>query len=115
MDRTATERAAPDGILSTKLLKFHAAAPIMDSNPQARMMIEYLKSQVLQGSSLELELDTPLVTSGLVDSFALIDVLLELEKVTGRRIPASRVSPKDLNTVREMLLTADRLGKKKGS
>lgn len=80
-------------------------------------MIEYLKSKVLQDSSLELELDTPLVTSGLVDSFALIDVLLELEKVTERRIPASRVNPKDLNTVREMLQTADRLGtaKKKTS
>ena len=89
----------------------------MDSDSQARRMIEYLKSKVLQDSSLELELDTPLVTSGLVDSFALIDVLLELEKVTERRIPASRVNPKDLNTVREMLVTADRLGtaKKKTS
>ncbi|MGP0019185.1 MAG: hypothetical protein ACLPHP_11495 [Candidatus Sulfotelmatobacter sp.] len=87
----------------------------MDSDAQARTMIEYLKSKVLQDSSLDLELDTPLVTSGLVDSFALIDVLLELEKVTERRIPASRVNPKDLNTVREMLLTADRLGKKKTS
>jgi acyl carrier protein len=89
----------------------------MDSDAQARMMIGYLKSKVLQDSSLDLELDTPLVTSGLVDSFALIDVLLELEKVTERRIPASRVNPNDLNTVREMLLTADRLGtvKKKTS
>jgi acyl carrier protein len=85
----------------------------MDSNAQARMMIEYLKTRVLQPSTVELEMDTPLVTSGLVDSFALIDVLLELEKITERRIPASRVSPKDLNTVREMLITADRLGTQK--
>ncbi len=79
------------------------------------MMIEYLKSSVLPQSSskMELEMDTPLVTSGLVDSFALIDVLLELEKITERRIPASRVTPKDLNSVREMLLTAERLGTQK--
>jgi acyl carrier protein len=87
----------------------------MDSDAQARLMIEYLKSKVLQNSSLEIEMDTPLVASGLIDSFALIDVLLELEKVTERRIPASRVNPKDLNTVRQMLQTADRLGKKKTS
>jgi len=87
----------------------------MDTNAQTRTMIEYLRTSVLPQSSsqLELDADTPLVSSGLIDSFALIDVLLELEKVTERRIPASRVSPKDLNTVREMLITADRLGTQK--
>jgi acyl carrier protein len=85
----------------------------MDSDFHSRMMMEYLKSKVLRKDSLELDVDTPLVTSGLVDSFALVDVLLELEKITGRRIPASRVSPKDLNSVREMLKTAERLGMQK--
>jgi acyl carrier protein len=82
----------------------------MDSDLQAQQMIDYLKSKVLQKNMVEINVDTPLVTSGMVDSFALIDVLLELEKVTKKRIPASRVSPKDLNTVSEMLRTADRLG-----
>jgi acyl carrier protein len=82
----------------------------MDSDLQAQQMIDYLKSKVLQKNTLEINVDTPLVTSGMVDSFALIDVLLELEKVTKKRIPASRVSPKDLNTVNEMLKTANRLG-----
>jgi acyl carrier protein len=82
----------------------------MDSDLQAQQMIDYLKSKVLQKNTVEINVDTPLVTSGMVDSFALIDVLLELEKVTKKRIPASRVSPKDLNTVSEMLRTADRLG-----
>jgi acyl carrier protein len=82
----------------------------MDSDLQAQQMIDYLKSKVLQKNTVEINVDTPLVTSGMVDSFALIDVLLELEKVTKKRIPASRVSPKDLNTVNEMLKTANRLG-----
>jgi acyl carrier protein len=82
----------------------------MDSDLQAQQMIDYLKSKVLQKNTVEINVDTPLVTSGMVDSFALIDVLLELEKVTKKRIPASRVSPKDLNTVSEMLRTANRLG-----
>jgi len=82
----------------------------MDSDLQAQQMIDYLKSKVLQKNTVEINVDTPLITSGMVDSFALIDVLLELEKITRRRIPASRVSPKDLNTVNEMLKTANRLG-----
>ncbi len=48
--------------------------------------------------------------SGLVDSFALVEVLLEVEKLTGRRIPAGRVSPPDMDTVREMLAVAEMVG-----
>ena len=82
----------------------------MEPSLHASQMIEYIKSKILRDNSVEIRLDTPLVTSGLVDSFALLDVLMELEKVTARHIPASLVSPNDLNTVREMLDTAERLG-----
>jgi hypothetical protein len=33
-----------------------------------------------------------------------------LEKITARKIPPGRVSPLDLDTVRQMFLTADRVG-----
>jgi acyl carrier protein len=46
----------------------------------------------------------------MLDSFALIEVVHELEKITSRRIPASKVSPRDLDTVRQMFATADRVG-----
>ena len=82
----------------------------MNPDQHGTAMIEYLKRDILRNRTLDLGMDTPLVSSGLVDSFALIDVLLELEKITSRRIPAGRVSPKDLDTVREMLNTAGRLG-----
>ncbi len=73
-------------------------------------MIDYLKKQVLHNSKIEINEDTPLVSSGLVDSFALVEVLLEVEKLTGRRIPAGRVSPPDMDTVREMLAVAEMVG-----
>jgi acyl carrier protein len=82
----------------------------MDPNNSVSM-IDYLKHTVLQNPKLEIREDTPLVSSGLMDSFALIDVLLKLEKLTGRRIPASRVSPQDLDTVAKMFATAERVGK----
>jgi acyl carrier protein len=83
----------------------------MDDNAKAQAIIEYIKTQVLRNQAIRIEPDTPLVSSGLVDSFSLIDVLLELEKITGRRIPAARVSPPDMETVTKMLALAERLGK----
>ena len=80
----------------------------------AQEMISYIKERVLCDRSAEIAVDTPLVSSGLVDSFALIDLLLHLEKVTRRRILPGRVSPRDLDTVRLMLSAAERVGTPRG-
>ncbi len=77
----------------------------------AQEMIAYIKETYVGDRSVEIAVDTPLVSSGLVDSFALIDLLLRLQKVTKRRIPFGRVSPLDMDSVRLMLLTAERVGK----
>lgn len=55
--------------------------------------------------------NTPLVSSGLIDSMALVDLLLELEDITNLRIPAGKVQPKDMNTIALMFATAQRVGK----
>lgn len=86
----------------------------MDAS-QADRMIQYLKTKVLHDPSVQIDADTPLVSSGMVDSFALVDALLELEKVTGRRIPAMKVEAKDMDTVRKMFETAERVGKQRES
>ncbi len=78
---------------------------------QASRMIEFLRTKVIRDPNNIIDLDTPLVSSGIMDSFALLDALLELEKITRRRIPAMKVSPNDLDTVRKMFDTAERIGK----
>ncbi len=55
--------------------------------------------------------NTRLVSSGLIDSMALVDLLLKLEDLTHMRIPAGKVQPKDLDTVAKMFATAQRVGK----
>lgn len=82
----------------------------MIDSSAAQQMSLYIKEKVLRDRNVEVALDTPLVSSGLVDSFALIDVLLHLEKVTRRRIQPGKISPRDMETVRMMLLSAERLG-----
>jgi acyl carrier protein len=85
----------------------------MENDANVQAMIDYLKNRVLKNARVEIHKQTSLVSSGLIDSFALVEVLLELEQVTGRRIPAGRVSPRDLETVEQMFLTAERVGKPK--
>jgi len=82
----------------------------MASSEMMRQLTTYVSEKVLKGKS-EINEDTPLVSSGLIDSFALIEIFLELQKIAGRKVPASKVQAKDMDTVRLMFATAERFGK----
>jgi acyl carrier protein len=77
---------------------------------EAQQMLEQV-AKLIRKPGLQLDENTPLVTSGLIDSMALVDLLLTLEDVTHKRIPPGKVQPKDMNTVTLMLATAERVGK----
>ncbi len=76
-----------------------------------RRMIDCVTPRLIRRPAVPIDQDTPLLSGGLLDSFALVDILIDLEKVTGRRIPTGKVSPQDMDTVRKMLETAARVGK----
>jgi acyl carrier protein len=77
---------------------------------EAQQMIEHIL-RLIRKPAMTMDENTPLVSSGLIDSMALVDLLLELEKITGMRIPAGKVQPKDMDTVAKMFATALRVGK----
>jgi acyl carrier protein len=77
---------------------------------EAQQMIEHILS-LIRKPGLTLDENTPLVSSGLIDSMALVDLLLKLEDLTHMRIPAGKVQPKDMDTVAKMFATAQRVGK----
>jgi acyl carrier protein len=81
------------------------------SSEQAQQMIHYIVREVIRRPDIHITEDMPLVSSGLIDSFALVNILLKLEDVTHTRIPPGKVQPKDMETVTLMLATAQRLGK----
>jgi acyl carrier protein len=78
--------------------------------PEAQQMLDEV-AKLIRKPGLQLDESTPLVSSGLIDSMALVDLLIRLEDVTHKRIPAGKVQPKDMNTVALMLATAERVGK----
>lgn len=77
----------------------------------AKQMKDYIVSEVIRRPGVTIEDTTPLVTSGLIDSMALVEILLKLEEVTSMRIPAGKVGAKDMDTVEQMFATARRVGK----
>jgi acyl carrier protein len=77
---------------------------------EAQQMIDHI-AQLIRKPGLALDENTPLVSSGLIDSMALVDLLVKLEDITHMRIPPGKVQPKDLDTVARMLATAQRVGK----
>lgn len=84
------------------------------TNEVAQQLIEYIQKEILRKKTVAIDAETPLVSSGLVDSLALVDILAKVEQVTRMRIPAGKVQPKDMDTVSLMLATAARVGKPKG-
>ena len=85
------------------------------SEQQQQMMIEYIVREVIRRPGTQIEKTTPLVSSGLVDSLALVDILMKLEDITNSRIPAGKVQAKDMDTVALMFATAQRVGKPRKS
>lgn len=77
---------------------------------EAQQMMEHI-AQLIRKPGLTIEENTPLVSSGLIDSMALVDLLLKLEELTHMCIPPGKVQPKDLNTIALMFATAQRVGK----
>jgi acyl carrier protein len=78
--------------------------------PEAQKMIDQVV-KLVRKPGLQIDENTPLVSSGLIDSMALVDLLLKLEDITRMRIPAGKVQPKDMNTVALMFATAQRVGR----
>lgn len=77
---------------------------------EEQQMIEFIAQRIRKPASM-IDENTPLVSSGLVDSLTLADLLMQLEDVTHTRIPPGRVKPKDMDTVTLMFETARRIGK----
>jgi acyl carrier protein len=78
--------------------------------PESQQMIEHIV-RLIRKPSVTVDENTPLVSSGLIDSMELVDLLLKLEDLTHMRIPAEKVQPKDMDTVAKMFATAQRAGK----
>jgi acyl carrier protein len=84
---------------------------LADTSEQMKQLTTYIAEKVMKGKGAAINEDTALVSSGLIDSFALIEIFLERQKVAGRKVPASKVQAKDMDTVRSMFAMVEKFGK----
>jgi acyl carrier protein len=84
---------------------------VVDVSEQMKQLTSYISEKVMKGKGAAINEDTPLVSSGLIDSFALIEIFLELQKIAGRKVPASKVQAKDMDSVRLMFAMVEKFGK----
>jgi acyl carrier protein len=74
-------------------------------------MIDYIVHEIIRRPGVQITEDTPLVSSGLIDSLALVEIIVKLENISQMRIPAGKVQPKYMNSVHLMFATAQRVGR----
>ena len=65
-------------------------------------IIEYVKDEYLDEDDDEVGADTPLISSGIVDSFSMVSLKAFLENKFSIKIPDERATPEAFDTARKI-------------
>jgi acyl carrier protein/D-alanine--poly(phosphoribitol) ligase subunit 2 len=69
-----------------------------------QMIIEYVKEEFLEDEDeMEITENTPLISSGIVDSFSMVSLKTFLEKKYQVQIPDAKATPEAFDTVNKIL------------
>jgi acyl carrier protein len=68
---------------------------------------DYLTSEILNDPTYPLDDDEPLITSGLIDSFSLVDIALWTEGAYGVKIDDTELTADNFDTVAELAALID--------
>ena len=81
-------------------------------------ILEYIKNEYLDEDEAEemgLDENTPLISSGIVDSFSMVSLKRFLEKKNGIRIPDEEATPQAFDTVANIMVIVNKHLAKKGA
>jgi len=82
------------------------------------MILDYVKKEYLDEDEAEdmvLDENTPLISSGIVDSFSMVSLKRFLEKKYGLSIPDEEASPQAFDTVSSIIVLVNRHLARKGA
>jgi len=66
-------------------------------------LINFIKGEYITDDDVEINPDTKLISSGLIDSFSLVSLQTYIEKEFKKRIPAPRITAESFDTVKQMV------------
>jgi acyl carrier protein len=75
-----------------------------------RVILDYIRKEyVEEGDDREVEVTTPLITGGIVDSFSMVSLKRFLEKRYAIRIPDAEATPAVFDSVRSIARLVERV------
>jgi acyl carrier protein len=64
------------------------------------LILQYVRDEyVEEDDDVEVDIDTPLISSGLIDSFSMVSLKTFIEKEYAIRVPDSMATPESFDTV----------------
>jgi len=73
------------------------------------VVLEYVIDEYVEEDEMEVTFDTPLISSGLVDSFSMVSLKAFLEKRYGISIPDADATPEAFDTVNSIVGIVEKL------
>jgi acyl carrier protein len=67
------------------------------------LVLNYVKAEYLDDEDEDITYDTPLISSGYVDSFSMVSLLVFLENKFKIKIPPSKATPEAFDTVNSIV------------
>lgn len=68
------------------------------------LVLNYVKNEYLDEEEVVLNYDTPLISSGYVDSFSMVSLLVFLENKFKIKIPPSKATPEAFDSVNKIIV-----------
>jgi acyl carrier protein len=75
----------------------------MSPDEMKEMVLDYIVREFIDEPETEITNDTPLISSGYVDSFSMVSLLVFLENKFKIKIPPSKATPEAFDTVNRIV------------
>lgn len=66
-------------------------------------LIDFIKKDILEDPDIEINPQTKLISSGIIDSFSLVLLQTFIEKEFKKKIPAPKITSESFNTIDQMV------------
>jgi acyl carrier protein len=68
------------------------------------LVLQYVIKEYIEDEDTEITYDTPLISSGYVDSFSMVSLLIFLENRFKIKIPSSKATPEAFDSVNNIVI-----------
>jgi len=79
----------------------------MDPEEMKTLVLNYILKEYIEDDEVEISYDTPLISSGYVDSFSMVSLLIFIENSFKIKIPPSKATPDAFDSVNKIITLAN--------